>query len=704
MPTFLDLLRVPFGITPHESSLSATWARVGDVGRWFSRSAWSIAVVARLRQRVTGKAEVTFWVPDFFCNESLSLLRQMGVRFVFYPIDQRAHPDAGQFPVVHEDNKPDLFVVVHYFGEPVPCDEALAVCKEHGAWLVEDAAHVLFPVPGVGEVGDCVLYSPHKQFALPDGAILVIRKDGPSFLARHDNYLRFLDDISCDLCGGGRPFDKQTALWLAKRLLQKFGVRLQQKLPSFALDLMTKSEVTAPPGMSAVSKRLLKYELPRIPAFAAYRLRCANEWAEMICSLYPSSGCTVIPFSQPPYLACIAALDQATAVSLYARLHSVGVPVSTWPDLPLEVAGVDHAVAYRFRHTRIYLPVHQAVAINHIGSYQKKMFDLGQSGWSVRQIQLKAEWESLWVRCKRKSLPQTWEYGSAKVSAEGWQAQRYVVHDENNVPIALFQVLVKGFLGIGFVARVNRGPLMLADEPDGESRLALFAISALVREAKRRRWWMMQIAPLLPPGASVEKALGAMGFRRQLICPEDSALLSLYGESDEKMMMGLNGKWRNCLRKGQKLGVSVLLDNVDVPRFSWLLDFYKTQQREKLFDGTSDRMLQALVNNQSRLFKFNIFLAMYGSECNQDSLLGVLVTLQFGDVSEYLIGATNENGRMKQANSVLLWEAVLHAKRDGCRWFDVGGLSENTTKGIADFKRGLNPEPYALVGEWRRWF
>ena len=51
-------------------------------------------------------------------------------------------------------------------------------------------------------------------------------------------------------------------------------------------------------------------------------------------------------------------------------------------------------------------------------------------------------------------------------------------------------------------------------------------------------------------------------------------------------------------------------------------------------------------------------------------------------------------------NSVLLWESLVAAKQNGCRWFDIGGLSEETPKGIAEFKKGLNATPYGLVGEW----
>jgi lipid II:glycine glycyltransferase (peptidoglycan interpeptide bridge formation enzyme) len=77
------------------------------------------------------------------------------------------------------------------------------------------------------------------------------------------------------------------------------------------------------------------------------------------------------------------------------------------------------------------------------------------------------------------------------------------------------------------------------------------------------------------------------------------------------------------------------------------------------------------------------------------------VSLRHGDTSTYFIGTTDDTGRKLQVNYVLLWEAILYAKKSGCEWFDIGGLNATTPKGIAHFKSGLNSELYSLVGEWR---
>ncbi len=705
LPAWRDLCRASFAATPSTKVLSRGWVRDGDTSRWFSRSAWSLIVLAHWRQKVAGRRDVTVWVPDFFCDESLPLLRTSGARLVFYPVDVHQHPDHSRFPEVDAANRPDLFLLVHYFGQPSPADGAVALCSRHGAWLVEDAAHVLLPIPGVGEAGDCTLYSPHKHLAIPDGAVLVVHQDGPSGLGARGDLLTVLDQVSAEILRTKRSQDMRMTRWVGKRVLQRVGFRSRRRPPGFSLDPHPIPAVTEAPAMSDLAARLLERELNRLASTAAQRSRLAAAWDKALPIVLPPGNATVLPGPQTPYLACVATDEPSTAAELYAQLQSVGVPVATWPDLPPEVVGSEssHGAAIRLRHTRVYLPVHQTMKMQQISSATRALLARAPGRWRMRQIESRAEWEGLWADCKAKTLPQAWEYGSAKAEAEGWRALRYLVCADEDAPIALFQVLVKGLPGVGGVARINRGPLMLRDEPAEGHALALRSIAALLKEARRNRWWMSQIAPLLPPGPDIEEALRHLGLRKLADYPADSAKLSLE-DSEDQLLMRLDRKWRNCLRKGQKLGVSAHLDEGATGHFAWLIDFYKTQQRAKAFVGTSEAMLQALTANQSDSYRFNLFLGTDGAELSHQSLLGVLVTVQFGDVTEYLIGAVNDKGRAQQANSVLLWEALLHAKRKGSRWFDVGGLAANTPPGIADFKRGLNGEPYELVGEWRRWF
>jgi lipid II:glycine glycyltransferase (peptidoglycan interpeptide bridge formation enzyme)/dTDP-4-amino-4,6-dideoxygalactose transaminase len=700
LPKLLDILTLPFNNTPTTDSLSAVWMKEGDVGKWFSRSAWSLYVIAFWRKQVFGKLNITIWIPNFFCNESLTPLREIGVDFVFYPVDLHSYPAFDQLHLLANKKEPDIFLLVHYFGEPVNCKEAVAFCKEKDAWLIEDAAHVLAPIPGVGEAGDCVLYSPHKHLAIPDGAIMVVRQDGPSRLGQQAQSMRILDKVSNEILRESKSLYQNIAFWLIKRVLQKLGIRPAQKPPEFGFNAESIAPIFETPRMSVVAKRLLYRELNRLTELKENRIQRAKKWASVFSTIYPASVCKSVPCGSIPYLACFATPDRATAEFLYNTLHVVGLPVSTWPDLPPEFSDLTelNKAAQELRYTRIYLPVHENVSLQMIASYGKKIRKEFNRNWQLREVDSNLEWQSLWINSQRKSLTQTWEYGSAKEHAEGWKAQRYVVYDQNSVPIALFQVLVRKIFGFSVAARVNRGPIMLNKTDDSYIPLALSAIDIVVRKSRFHDWIFIQIAPFLPPSEEVQASLVSMGLKKQPDFPMDSALLSL-NTSEDELIMGFNGKWRNCLRKGQKLGVIINFDSGGHKYFHSLIDFYKIQQAEKKFSGTSEAMLKALVDSQSESFKFNLFVARQDGD-----MIGVLVTLQFGDFSEYLIGISNEKGRANQANSVLLWAAIIEARRNGCKFFDLGGLAKNTPKGIADFKKGLNPEMYELVGEWRRLF
>jgi hypothetical protein len=175
------------------------------------------------------------------------------------------------------------------------------------------------------------------------------------------------------------------------------------------------------------------------------------------------------------------------------------------------------------------------------------------------------------------------------------------------------------------------------------------------------------------------------------------------GGDEQALLMGLDGKWRNCLRKGLRLGVKVTIARGIDGELELMIKRYAALQRERGFRGISEALLRCLAGQQGPAWQFDLFIARAEKEPNSKEPLGVLVSVRHGDTTTYIVGATNEEGRRMQANSVLLWQAILHAKQAGCAWFDVGGLDATTPKGIAEFKRGLNATPYALVGEWHGW-
>lgn len=313
------------------------------------------------------------------------------------------------------------------------------------------------------------------------------------------------------------------------------------------------------------------------------------------------------------------------------------------------------------------------------------------------------EWNEYWPLCSQANLLQSRQYASAKQNAEGWKGVRFLILDGNQNAVCLAQVLTKSLPWLGGIARLNRGPLLLAGINTKKSNeIKLASLNAILNEAQKRRWWVFQIAPELKATEGVHQHLQQMGLRPQKGAGWASGLMAL-SPDEQDLLMALNGKWRNCLRKGERLGVQVKRYEGQGFELSLLIQNYSELQRNKGFEGISTALLSNIAAQTGIDWQFNIFIAKDGNASDEIDPIGMLVSIRHGDTTTYLIGSTNDQGRRMQANSVLLWQAVLHAKRTGCSWFDIGGLNDSTPKGVAKFKKGLNAQPYALAGEWR-WF
>ena len=378
LPTWRTLVTALMISTLPDNELSASWRCSGDVAFWFSRSSWSLVAIAQWRQRITGQTSVTVWLPDFFCNASLFPLRSIGAQLQFYPLTDQMVPDLDACRTLVGEKRPDLFVLVHFFGQPALADGATALCRETGAWLIEDAAHVLRPITGVGEYGDCVLYSPHKHLPIPDGAVMVVREHGPARLAGPSE-LAALQGVYSSLLNIP-VFSNQSAwFWLVKRILQRLGIRAWRRPTTpFLMNIDTVS--THPrlehPKISPLARRLLSGLLESLDTVTYLRRQNRKLWDQVLAKADPMPA-QIIPISGEctPYLAGFAFDDEMQAEKVFLQWQRAGLPVTTWPDLPPEVLAreVRYCKALKFRNTRVYLPIHQTLKPLQITAYGQRI-------------------------------------------------------------------------------------------------------------------------------------------------------------------------------------------------------------------------------------------------------------------------------------------------------------------------------------------
>ncbi len=714
LPSWRGLLRALVRRPLSDADLAAPWRRDGELTGWLSRSAWSLALIALWRQNDVSSSKPTVWIPDFFCNEPLGALRQTGVKLTFYPVTEQLEPDMAACRELANTDPPDLFVLVHYFGQPAPGGTVREFCSRHDAWLIEDAAHVLRPADGIGKFGDFVIYSPHKHLPIPDGAVVVVRKNGPGRLGPDrlesfgppTTWPQQLRDLQKRM---GLPSIRAragTAIWLGKRVLQKVGVRSWRRPATrFVESVHFGSAGTARlagPSQSGLSRRLLAGEdSSNLELVARLRQRHQLLW-DALLPRDDASFRDVAPAAErpvgrnwTPYLAAYR-VDHPVAEATYDLWQRQGLPVSTWPDLSPEVTADQerYANAWNLRHSRLYLPVHQNLSVRKIMKRRQPTTSTPTEP-EVRLVwneTTRVQWQIMLAQAGRSSLLQSWAYDEAKSEQSGWQLKRGVFYAGND-PIALVWMLQKRVIGLLKVSRINQSPLLLGSLSLQTER-SVWAELALLGNLWQGR--ILKVAPDSYLSGSALVLMTEMGFRQ--FSPRSWQSIWIDLELDLDVLRDrLNGKWRNKLSAAEKIPLELEV-GTDDQLLDWMMARHAELLEDRDFDGPPAELLLAWRRHLDEAEPLIVLRAM-----NEGEPVAGICLARHGIAATYLLGWNGPRGRPLRAHQFLLWQAVVHLKQTDVRWFDLGGIDEYSAPGITEFKLGLNGERYELVGEYWKW-
>lgn len=121
-------------------------------------------------------------VPSYHCPTMVSPALALGLPVGFYPIGVDGLPALDWL----EHNAPAdtrVLCVAHLFGLPLDLRAVQAWCRRRGVLLIEDCAHAMFgqgPGGAVGTLGDVVIASLPKFFAVQDGGLLRVARSAPA--------------------------------------------------------------------------------------------------------------------------------------------------------------------------------------------------------------------------------------------------------------------------------------------------------------------------------------------------------------------------------------------------------------------------------------------------------------------------------------------------------------------------------------------
>jgi lipid II:glycine glycyltransferase (peptidoglycan interpeptide bridge formation enzyme) len=280
----------------------------------------------------------------------------------------------------------------------------------------------------------------------------------------------------------------------------------------------------------------------------------------------------------------------------------------------------------------------------------------------------------------------------------------FFIKDLSGAPVAIVQVLNKRILGLFNIYRVNRGPLFFAGQKIDAPEIAVI-LTLLKRSLGKKSRGLLYIAPDIQYSEALVDLFSNIGFKyRKNKAAWESAYIDI--DLDESQILDrMSGRWRNSLKKALKLNLNIQnLSKYD--SITHFINLYECNKVDKGFVGVSTKRVLDFLRASSKSSGISIFIANIKNRDDSPSreeVLGGVAIIHTSGVATYLIGASTEEGRRKDVNTLLLWAAILKAKELGCKKFDLGGLGDSTPSGIAKFKRSLNPRSYKLIGEFWSW-
>ena len=690
-----DIIKLLFSKKINKTKILNIWRKKGESAIFLSKSSWSLALISLLKKKENQNSEISIWIPSFFCNESLSILRSTNAKIVFYPISENLEPNYDSFQKLKDKNgRPDIFLLAHFFGKPVGTVRTQEFCRSNNAWLIEDAVHCLSPSNQIGNSGDFILYSPHKLLPIPNGSVLVARSKGPSKISKEIidkffNKLEWKTLIDYNLIDRNNFVKRNSLFWLFKQILMIFGLRRYVKHPFKPEKNITYDLIK--PEISNISLRLLNILYKKFHSIVLRRKYNYLFWEDHFIKLGIKSSFNKIEslgfenFNWTPYLYTIEN-KKDLILSTYNNLNSKNYLPSTWPDLPPEVLIQKdfYNMAIEKRNTMLHIPTHHSIKTSFFRKF--KNFEENpiniKSEWNkITEI----KWNELIHKSKKSNLLQLWSYGEAKFNSENWIVNR-VVYSLNGKVIAYSQILEKNFFKILKIYRINRGPIFLTDDKKIKFSVIkkITSLSSILKRVFVSASFELKITPnnLSFINSISPKLIGLKGYTSIWVNLNDSI---------EEIRSKFDSKWRNMLVKSEKQDIQI--ESSSSKDFVyWLSEIHEKNMLKNKFNGISKKMLQSISNENDLDNPIVVYKA-----CKNNNVIGSICIINHGQYATYLIGWTNNEGRKLNANYLLLWEAIKDLKYQSKLGFDLGGIDKELTPNITSFKSKINGKNYNLV-------
>ncbi len=289
----------------------------------------------------------------------------------------------------------------------------------------------------------------------------------------------------------------------------------------------------------------------------------------------------------------------------------------------------------------------------------------------------KEDWDNFLI-FNQGSFLQSFAWGNFQKSL-GKKVWRLEIK-ENNLILGEAQIIKEKFpWKLGYCFYIPFGPVLKKQVSLIQQKKILSLIFAKMSKiAKEERAIFLKVEPErpLPTLGTISQSFPS----QKRIQPAQTLILDLQ-KPEKEIFDNFIITLRYNIRLAKRKGVKVRFLNAYIPEFSNLIKKTSKIDRFQPFDKL---YYKRLFDFSGQKLKIKSSLAEF-----QGKILSVYILVFFGQRATCLHGASEKSYRSLKGPSLLQWEQIKLARREGYRIYDFWGIDEKKMKGVTFFKKGF---------------
>lgn len=229
--------------------------------------------------------------------------------------------------------------------------------------------------------------------------------------------------------------------------------------------------------------------------------------------------------------------------------------------------------------------------------------------------------------------------------------------------------------------------------------LDAFAKEILLIASKPDTPLFLRIEPIGNQGAAEGDLPRRFGFRKTDAIQPKTTLVLYLTRSEEELLHDMEHDTRYAVRVAERRGVTVSVLSTRGEKEKNFEQFWR------LFEQTNRRHNLRMYPKE---YYFRVFLldgdcrsSVFFAERDGELLSAALIVFWAGRAT-YLYAASAAGYGKLNAPTLTVWRAITEAKRNGCRMFDLWGVSheKHNWRGITAFKKSFGGTEASYGGAW----